>query len=169
MDVIVLVFDGVMTSEVLAPIEALTKAGDVAVRLAGPHPGKTWGFEPLHSFDVGSDLDNTMETDLVLIPGGLGSLAMMKEPRVIDWIARMAERTKYILSVSTGSLLLAAAGLLDDRDASGHWLAHEDLAKAGAHPSTEAVTWEGKIVTTSGYLAAAEAARIVREKVLFAS
>ena len=53
-------------------------------------------------------------------------------------MAASAEQARFVMSVSTGSLLLAAAGLLADRDASGHWLATGVLEAAGAHPSEEA-------------------------------
>ncbi len=71
------------------------------------------------------------------------------------------------MSVSTGSLLLAAAGLLDGVDASGHWLAHDLLAAAGAQPTTAAVSRTGSIITTAGSVAAAAAARNLPERLLF--
>ncbi len=81
---------------------------------------------------------------------------------------RQAAQSTYVMSVSTGSLLLAAAGLLQDVDASGHWLAHDVLEAAGAHAADEAVTWSGKYVTTSGTVAAAEVAATFPERIAFA-
>ena len=167
MDLTALVFDGVMSSDVLAPIEAARSAGDVSVRFVSRTGEMCWGFEPLHSFKADAALDDVWSTDVLLVPGGLGSIAMMQDAHVTAWLRTMAGRSTYVMSVSTGSLLLAAAGLLDQRDASGHWLAHEDLARAGAHPTGDTVTWQGHIVTTAGYMAAAGVARTFPERVLF--
>ncbi len=162
-----LVFDGVMSSDVLAPIEAASGAGDVAVQLVGPNVGTTWGFEPLHSFVPKAGFGSVEPTDLLIVPGGLGSIAMMRDEKLMQWLREMEPISRYVMSVSTGSLLLAAAGLLDERDASGHWLAHDDLAAAGAHPSTKAVSWQGHIVTTSGFVSAAEVAKEMPGRILY--
>lgn len=162
-----LVFDGVMSSDVLAPIEAASAKTEVDIRLASPNPGTNWGFEPLHCFAATDGVNETWNTDLLLVPGGLGSIAMMKERTVTNWLHDMADGSQYIMSVSTGSLLLAAAGLLDQRDASGHWLAHDDLAAAGAHPTIKAVSWQENIVTTSGYLSAAEVAQTIPDRLIY--
>jgi transcriptional regulator GlxA family with amidase domain len=167
MDVTAFVFDGVMSLDVLAPLEAATSAGAVSVRFVSQAGETCWGFDPLHSFAVDAGLDDLRPTDLLLVPGGLGSVAMMRDAQVTEWLQVMADKSTYVMAVSTGSLLLAAAGLLDERDASGHWLAHEDLARAGAHPTDEAVTWQGNIVTTAGSLAAAAVARTLPDRVMF--
>ena len=70
----------------------------------------------------------------------------------------------------TGSLVLAAAGLLDGVPATTHWLAMDDLAALGALPTSRRVVFEGKIVTAAGVsagidMALALAARIAGETV----
>ncbi len=167
MKITALVFDGVMSSDVLAPIEAASSVAQVSARFVSPTEGTTWGFDPLHSFAADAGLDDVRDTDLLLVPGGLGSISMMRDANVIGWLQEMDTKSTYVMSVSTGSLLLAAAGLLDERDASGHWLAHEDLARAGAHPTDRAVTWQGHIVTTAGYLTAAEVAKTLPERIMY--
>ena len=170
MDVTALVFDGVMSLDVLAPLEAATSASPATPVLARfvSQAGETcWGFDPLHSFVVDAGLDDIRDTDLLVVPGGLGSVAMMRDAQVTEWLQAMVGRSTYVMAVSTGSLLLAAAGLLDERDASGHWLAHQDLARAGAHPTDDAVTWQGHIVTTAGASAAAEVAKTLPDRVMF--
>lgn len=127
--------------------------------------GTCRGFDPLHSFAVDAGLDDVRRTDLLLVPGGLGSIAMMRDVNITGWLQASASLSTYVMGVSTGSLLLAAAGLLDERDASGHRLAMEELARAGAHPTDAAVTWQGHIATTAGYSAAAEVARTIPDRV----
>ncbi len=167
MDVTAFVFDGVMSRDVLAPLDAAASQAPIVVRYVSPTGDTCWGFDPLHAFAADARLDHVESTDLLLVPGGLGSVAMMRDEDVTRWLRAVAGRSRFVMGVSTGSLLLAAAGLLDDRDASGHWLAREDLARAGAHPTDEAVTWQGNVITTAGSSAAADVARTLPERLVF--
>jgi putative intracellular protease/amidase len=167
MDVTVLVFNGVTSREVVGPLTALNDVQECTVRWVARQPGTVHGFEPVQRFDVTDGVDQVAPTDLLLIPGGLGSIRMMEDPEVVAWVAASAEQARVVMSVSTGSLLLAAAGLLTDRDASGHWLASGELEAAGAHPSESPVTWTGNLVTTSGATAAAEVAATLPERLLY--
>jgi putative intracellular protease/amidase len=167
MDVTVLVFNGVTSREVLGPLSVLAERTTVDVRLAGLAKTAYHGFEPLHSFVPDVTLDDIRSTDLLLIPGGRGSVRMMEEPSVTSWLRLQAAQSTFVLSVSTGSLLLAAAGLLEHGDATGHWLAMEVLEGAGAHAVEDAVAWSGNIITTASTVAAADVARTLPERLLF--
>lgn len=162
-----LVFNGVTSREVLVPVSVLAERTTVDVRLAGLAMTSYHGFEPLHSFTPDTTLDDVRSTDLLLVPGGLGSVRMMEEPSVTSWLRLQAARSSFVLSVSTGSLLLAAAGLLEKGDATGHWLAKEVLEGAGAHAVDEAIAWSGNIVTTASTVAAADVARTLPERLIF--
>lgn len=59
--------------------------------------------------------------DLLVVPGGLGTRALLNDPETLDWIRRVAAGTRKLTSVCTGSLLLAKAGLLAGRRATTHW------------------------------------------------
>ena len=72
--------------------------------------------------------------DILLIPGGIGTRKLIKSKKVISWIKKK-EKVKLLVSVCTGSLLLAAAGLLKERKASTHWSAKGILKKIS--PSTK--------------------------------
>ena len=60
------------------------------------------------------------------------------------------EHTRYTTSVCTGSLVLAAAGILRDTDAATYWMARDELARLGARPVRERVVERGKIITAAG-------------------
>ena len=75
-------------------------------------------------------LASSRQPDIVLVPGGPGEVAARAGGPVLEWL-READRTStWTTSVCTGSLILAAAGLLDGRRATSHWLALEELATA---------------------------------------
>jgi transcriptional regulator GlxA family with amidase domain len=166
-DITALVFDGVISQEVLAPVAALASVVPVSARYASTGHPHCKGFEPFHVFSVDFELSEVHDTDLLLVPGGLGSVAMMDDTRVTTWISATARRSRFVMSVSTGSLLLAAAGLLGGDEASGHWLAHAVLAATGARPTNAAITRCGSIITTTGSVAAVAVARNLPERLVF--
>ncbi|MDP3839291.1 MAG: DJ-1/PfpI family protein [Methylococcales bacterium] len=92
--------------------------------------------------------------DILFIPGGAsGTLAAMKNTRLIDFIANRAATAKYLTSVCTGSLLLGKAGLLKGKKATSHWVALELLSEFGATPVKQRVVWDGNLVTGGGVTA----------------
>ena len=74
----------------------------------------------------------------------------MDDERVLDWVRRVHETTRWTTSVCTGSLVLAGAGLLKGLRATTHWLAMDVLRELGAEPTLERVVRQGKIITAAG-------------------
>ena len=92
--------------------------------------------------------------DVLFVPGGVpGTLAMMEDPEVLDFLRRMAPRSRYITSVCTGSFILAAAGLLDGYRAASYWAVVDILAELGAIPSDERVCVDRNRITGGGVTA----------------
>ncbi|WP_320773691.1 DJ-1/PfpI family protein [Streptomyces sp. CRN 30] len=94
-----------------------------------------------------ADLDRP---DIVVVPGGPGQSAQMENETLLDWLRTADATSTWTTSVCTGSLLLAAAGLLRGRRATSHWLALDTLAGHGARPTGERVVTDGKYVTAAG-------------------
>jgi transcriptional regulator GlxA family with amidase domain len=90
------------------------------------------------------------EPDVVVVPGGIGTRALIEDERVLGWLRHAHEHTRYTTSVCTGSLLLAAAGILRDTDATTYWMVRDLLARLGARPVTERVVERGKVITAAG-------------------
>jgi len=87
--------------------------------------------------------------DVVVVPGGFAEPEGADDP-VVRWIRAVHPTTTWTTSVCTGSLFLAAAGVLDGVDATGHWAAMDRLAALGACPTGERVVERGKVITAAG-------------------
>ena len=76
-------------------------------------------------------LDSVERCDLLCVPGGFGTVAAVEDQVYLRAIRRLGETARYITSVCTGSLLLAAAGLLRGKRAACHWAWRDKLADFG--------------------------------------
>jgi transcriptional regulator GlxA family with amidase domain len=95
-------------------------------------------------------LKDVPNPDVIVVPGGPGQNDQMQDGPLHHWL-RAADRTSlWTTSVCTGSLILAAAGLLAGRRATTHWLALDELVSRGATPVAERVVFDGKYVTAAG-------------------
>jgi putative intracellular protease/amidase len=99
---------------------------------------------------VDATFDEVAAPDVVVIPGGIGTRALLDDQPLLDWVRHVHQGTRYTTSVCTGSLVLGAAGLLQGKRATTYWLALDDLARHGAVPTDERVVFDGKIVTAAG-------------------
>jgi transcriptional regulator GlxA family with amidase domain len=95
-------------------------------------------------------LDEVPSPDIVVVPGGFGNRMLLEHEPLHEWIRGVHETSIWTTSVCTGSLLLAAAGLLEGAPATTHWLARDRLAELGAKPVPDRVVEHGKIVTAAG-------------------
>ena len=111
-------------------------------------------------------LDQVDRPDIVVVPGGSGTRFLLDPAGpYASWIARVHETTTWTTSVCTGSLLLAAAGVLDGVDATTHWAARGLLGELGANPVAERVVERDKLVTAAGVSSGIDMALRLAERV----
>src|SRR4029450_9941796 len=91
-------------------------------------------------------VDELTNPDIVVVPGGIGTRAMMNDKQLVGWVRAAHTTTDWTCSVCTGSLVLGAAGLLDGLEATTHWMAMDALASTGARPTGRRVVEQGKII-----------------------
>lgn len=107
---------------------------------------------------VDTTLDQVNAPTVVAVPGGVGS---DRHPEIAAWLRRVSPR--WLLASSTGTALLAAAGLLDDATAATHWLAGPLLERYGAHPSHDRLVVDGRVITCAGGPTVVRAALVVAQ------
>jgi cyclohexyl-isocyanide hydratase len=93
------------------------------------------------------------QLDVICVPGGFGTDAMVNDEEVLDFLRRQSVAAKYVTSVCTGSLVLGAAGLLTGYRATTHWSAMDNLAPYGATPTKTRVCVDRNRVTGGGVTA----------------
>lgn len=99
--------------------------------------------------------------DVLCVPGGVGVNALMEDALVLDFLRQRSERARFVTSVCTGALVLAAAGLLDGRRATTHWASHDLLARLGAVPEMARVVTDGRFISGGGVTAGIDMALTV--------
>ena len=103
------------------------------------------------------------DPDILFVPGGPGQLPAMDDAALIAYLRSAGKRARLITSVCTGSLLLAAAGLLTGKKATCHWLAHDQLALLGAVPVHQRVVEDGNVITGAGVSSGIDFGLVVAE------
>lgn len=92
--------------------------------------------------------------DVLCVPGGaIGQVEMMQDIEVLDFLRQQSKTAKYITSVCTGSLILAAAGLLQGYRAACHWAFRDQLAMLGVEVGSERVVVDRDRITGGGVTA----------------
>jgi cyclohexyl-isocyanide hydratase len=100
--------------------------------------------------------------DVLCIPGGGGGLiALLQDAEVLDFIRLQGQCARYVTAVCTGSLVLAAAGLLDGYRASTHWKFRDCLAAFGVEVSSDRVVIDRNRITGGGVTAGLDFALVV--------
>ncbi len=165
----VLVYRGVSTAEIDLPVSVLADQLGASVMFAGTEPGRLPGVEPSREVVVDVLVAEAPLPQWLVVPGGLGWRRVIDDPAAMAWLAAAGAQARGVLAISTGSLLLASAGLLTGLDAAGHWLAFDDLERLGAHASRQRTADAGRIMTTSGALPAAQVAAEFAAKVSWSS
>ena len=151
MQIAVLLFDRFTALDAVGPYEVLAHLPGAQVVFVGYRPGPVRtevGSLALTADAALSEVDNP--DVVVVVPGGPGQRHHMGDGPIRDWLRAVDTTSTWTASVCTGSLLLAAAGLLAGRRATTHWLAHDQLAPLGAVPVAQRVVTDGKYITAAG-------------------
>ena len=157
----ILVFDDVEVLDFCGPFEVFSVANRFAdppafnvltvAEKAGPVVARGGlSVNPHHR------LADCPQPDILLVPGGQGTRREMHNPALIQWIGRASEKAELVLSVCTGALLLAKAGLLDGLEATTHHGALDLLRQTATNTRVHAdrrFMDNGRVVCSAGIAA----------------
>lgn len=150
MQVAILIFEQLTALDAIGPYEVFRSVPGWEVRFVGPEKGPVRTDSGALGLSVDYSLDEVTEADIVLVPGGEGNRPLLSDEAVLSWLRRVDEGTKWTTSVCTGSLVLGAAGLLEGKRATSHWLFLEQLREFGADPIGGRWVEDGKVLTAAG-------------------
>ncbi|MFF1867581.1 DJ-1/PfpI family protein [Streptomyces sp. CB03911] len=150
MQIAVLLYDRFTALDAVGPYEVLGRIPGAEVVFAAARPGPVRTDQGSLAVTADAALSEVTSPDVLLVPGGPGTADVLADPAVLDWIRRVDAGTTWTTSVCSGSLLLGAAGLLEGRRATSHWVSLEHLPAFGAVPTAERVVVDGKYATAAG-------------------
>ncbi|MFJ1896555.1 MULTISPECIES: DJ-1/PfpI family protein [unclassified Streptomyces] len=150
MQIAIVLFDRFTALDAVGPYEILSRAPGAETVFVAGRTGPVRNESGSLSLVADRTLDEVPAPDLVIVPGGPGQSARMADEALLGWLRTADATSTWTTSVCTGSLLLAAAGLLEGRRATSHWLALDTLKEYGAEPAGERVVTDGKYVTAAG-------------------
>lgn len=152
MQIAAVLFDRLTALDVVGPYEVLQRLPAATVTFVGHQPGVVRTDNGFLGLAVDATFEEVPSPDVVVMPGGIGTRALLDDDQVLDWLRFTYQTSRFTTSVCTGSLVLAAAGLLDGLTATTHWTQLELLGQLGASPTPARVVehLDRRIITAAG-------------------
>jgi cyclohexyl-isocyanide hydratase len=149
MQVVMLLYPRMTQLDLTGPFEVFARFEELNLHLAWKTADPVTDVNGLRILPTGT-FTGCPKADIVFVPGGPGQVSLMEDKEVLSFLRRQASGARYVTSVCTGSLVLAAAGLLSGYRATCHWLSLDQLAYFGAVPVSERVVIDRTRVTGAG-------------------
>lgn len=162
--VVFALYPGVTQLDFTGPFEVFSRLPHARCTLASVAGGTIQGDGGI-TFAGVARLADIAECALLCVPGGFGTIRALGEQSYIAALRRLGAQAQYVTSVCTGSLLLAAAGLLRDKKAACHWAWRDLLLAFGVEPSADRVVWDGRTITGGGVTAGIDMALAVMSQI----
>lgn len=151
MQIAVVLYPDFTALDFIGPYEVLRQLPQAQVRFVWHTPGPVTADSGVLVVGATHSLDETPSPDVILVPGGPGCMAAARDTVLLEWLRRAQRTATWTASVCTGSVVLAAAGLLEGKRATSHWSALSALKPFGADPvGDERIVHHGDMVTGAG-------------------
>lgn len=150
MDVAIPIFERITALDAVGPYEVLSRLPGARVRFVATVPGAYRTENGFLALTADASLDEVSAPEVIVVPGGYGTRGLMQDETILGWLRRAHETSTWTTSVCTGSLLLAAAGILEGLEATTHWMVLDALSRYGARPVSRRVVEQGKVITAAG-------------------
>ncbi|MEA2423313.1 MAG: hypothetical protein QOF55_2412 [Thermoleophilaceae bacterium] len=165
MQIAIPLFDRLTALDAVGPYEVLSRLPGARVDFVAAEPGVYRTDTRMLGLTATLSYDQAPAPDVLLVPGGFGTRALMEDEPTLDWVRRAHETSRFTTSVCTGALVLGAAGILDGLDATTHWLYRPMLERFGARPVEQRVVEQGKVVTAAGVAAGIDMALVLANRI----
>jgi cyclohexyl-isocyanide hydratase len=153
-------FPGVTQLDFTGPLEVLSRLPRAECVLASVDGGTLAQSGGLVLAEL-TRLRDVPDCSLLCVPGGYGTVAALDDTRYLAELSRLGRAARIVTSVCTGSILLAAAGLLGGKRAACHWAWRDLLEPFGAIPDPARVVRDGNVITGGGVTAGIDMALTV--------
>jgi putative intracellular protease/amidase len=161
MRVAIVVYDGVLAAECEAFSSVLGAMDDAEVLMVGTRRGPFAGPGGRQFADA--RFDEVEHVDVAVVPGGIGCERAADDVQLREFLLRMERTARFVAASSTGTVVLASAGLLHGEPAVTHWLAGDLLRRYGSDADGRRLAMSGNVITCEGSISAVDAAfEIVR-------
>ncbi|QLL05252.1 DJ-1/PfpI family protein [Mycobacterium vicinigordonae] len=144
-------YPGFTALDMIGPYEVLRQLPDADVRFVWHESGPITADSGVLVLGATHSLAETPAPDVILVPGGPATPVHARDEKLLDWLRQAHRTASWTTSVCSGSVILAAAGLLQDKRATSHWICLQALKMFGATPvGDERIVREGSVITSAG-------------------
>ncbi|MGH1335193.1 MAG: DJ-1/PfpI family protein [Aureispira sp.] len=151
MNVIIYVYNGMTMLDAIGPYEVLRNVKGVNIKFVSKKKGEITADSHFVHINSKYEIDEISKADILLIPGStIAFVREMKDKKVLAWIKKIDLTTQRTVSVCTGSIILAATGLLNGKKATSHWKPINLLSEFGVEPIRKRIVDEGKYISAAG-------------------
>jgi transcriptional regulator GlxA family with amidase domain len=131
MQIAIVLYPGFTALDFIGPYEVLRNLPDAEVRFVWHEPGPIAADSGVLLVGATHSFDETPSPDLFLIPGGMTTFEHARDEKLLAWVRQANKTADWTASVCSGSVILAAAGLLEGKRATSHWMALTTLKAFG--------------------------------------
>lgn len=147
----IVVYPGFTALDFIGPYEVLRNLPGTEVRFIWHESRPITADSGVLIVGATHSFDETPTPDIVLVPGGMSTFEHARDEKLLEWVRHAHQGATWTTSVCSGSLILAAAGLLEGKRATSHWMMVPMLRTFGVTPvNDDRIVQEGRIVTAAG-------------------
>jgi putative intracellular protease/amidase len=152
MEIAIVLFNRFTALDAVGPYETLQRLPDTTVTFVAHQRGEVRTENGYLGLIADKAFDEVVAPEVVIVPGGVGALDFLEDEVVRDWLRSVHTTSRFTTSVCSGSLILAAAGLLPGLTATTYWAFMDKLTELGAVPTSARVVehLDQRIITSAG-------------------
>ncbi len=144
-------YPGFTALDMIGPYEVLRQLPDAEVRFVWHEAGPITADSGVLVLGATHSLSETPSPDVILVPGGPATPVHARDERLLEWLRQAHRTATWTASVCSGSVILAAAGLLRGKRATSHWIALPVLKGFGVTPvGDQRIVHQDNIITSAG-------------------